>query len=369
MKPPVALRALITNNTLAERSGSVLYVRDLTRGLLARGIVPALYTSMRGEIADEFERAGVEVVDDLRRLSMRPDVIHGHHEIPAMSAFLHFPGVPGIFVCHDRHHHSDIPPKFPRIRRYVSVDYFSRERLVEHGIPEERIRVVPNGVDLERFAARGPLPGRPRRALIFSNNASERTYVPAVREACARAGVSVDVIGLAAGRVCTTPEAVLGQYDIVLAKGRCALEAAAVGTAVILCDAVGAGPLVTAANLDTVRYIDGQGIRHWLRPLRPDIIAKEIAGYDAEDAAEVSRRVREWVDLRTTVAQLVAIYQEALAEQASAVTTEGDEAAAAAAYWLTSRNRRLRDRLKHLPGIGRVMLAMKQKIAPYRPVF
>src|SRR5262245_2018100 len=102
------LRTLITNNTLAERSGTALYVRDLASGLRARGIVPAVYTFQRGEIGEELERAGVEVVDDLRRLSAKPDVIHGHHEIPAMSAFLHFPGVPGIFVCHDRHHHSDI---------------------------------------------------------------------------------------------------------------------------------------------------------------------------------------------------------------------------------------------------------------------
>jgi hypothetical protein len=285
-----------------------------------------------------------------------------------MAALLHFPGVPGIFVCHDRRHHSDIPPAFPRIRRYVAVDHMCRERLVEHGLPEERLRVVPNGVDLQRFRPREPLPARPRRALIFSNNASERTHVPVVREACARAGLSVDVIGRAAGRVCAEPEAVLGQYDLVLAKGRAAAEAAAVGAAVILCDALGAGPLMTSANLDALQRLDGQAKHRWLRPLTADVVHREIARYDAADAAEVSRRIRQWADLRNVVAQLVAIYHEALAEQAGAADS-GAEAAAARAYLRSSRHRRMRQRIKQLPVVGRLTLAVKHRIAPYRPTF
>ena len=45
------------------------------------------------------------------------------------------------------------------------------------------------------------------------------------------------------------PEAILGDYDLVFAKARAAMEAMATGCAVILCDRVGAGPLVCRANL------------------------------------------------------------------------------------------------------------------------
>lgn len=364
----MSLRALITNDTLAERSGTALYVRDLVRGLLARGETPLVYTPQPGEIARELARAGVEVVDEPGKLSVTPDVIHGHHEIPTMTAFLHFRGVPGIFVCHDRRHHSDIPPKFPRIRRYVAVDYHCRERLVEHGISEERIRVVPNGVDLKRFKPRGPLPARPRRALVFGNNASERTHLPVVREACARAGLSLDVIGSASGNPCATPEAVLRRYDLVLAKGRCAVEAAAVGAAVILCDALGAGPLVTTGNLDALRRFDS-GTKHlWRRPLHPEVILREIARYDAGDAAEVSRRIRQWADLEGIVEQLVAIYHEALTQHAHESGPD-QEAVAAAAYRRGSRSRRFRHRIKRVPAVGPLLLALKQRIAPYRPAF
>jgi hypothetical protein len=363
------LHVLITNNTLAERTGTALYVRDLAERLLARGHKPCVYSPVLGEVARGLARAGIEVVADPRKLSGTPDLVHGHHEIATMAALLHFRDVPGIFVCHDRRHHSDIPPTLPRIRRYVAVDYQCRERFGEHGIAEERIRVVPNGVDLRRFRPRSPLPERPRRALVFSNNASERTYLPVVREACVRTGLSLDVIGAAAGTPSAEPEAVLGQYDLVLAKGRCAVEAVAVGAAVVLCDALGTGPLVTTDNLETLLRFDSRSKRLWHKPLDADLIAAEMARYDARDATEVSRRVRRWADLDGVVQQLLAIYDEVLTEHAAAGRREADEAAAVAAYWRSSRQRRLRDRLKRLPGVGPLLLALKQKLAPYRPQF
>src|SRR5207253_11139176 len=100
--------------------------------------------------------------------------------------------------------------------------------------------------DLARFARRRPLPPRPRRALIFSNRAHEYTFIPAVRSACRRRGLELDVGGAGVGRTVDNPETLLPNYDLVFAKARCALEAMAVGSAVILCDADGLGPLVTS---------------------------------------------------------------------------------------------------------------------------
>lgn len=45
----------------------------------------------------------------------------------------------------------------------------------------------------------------------------------------------------------------LGGYDLVFAKARCALEAMAVGCAVVLCDVGGLGPLVTRAQVQHLR--------------------------------------------------------------------------------------------------------------------
>jgi hypothetical protein len=95
----------------------------------------------------------------------------------------------------------------PRIRAYVAVDRNCRDRMVfEHGIPEDSLRVMTNPVDLGRFQRRGPLPPKPRRALVFSNQALENTFVAPIREACAARGIEVDVIGQSSGNPVDHPE-------------------------------------------------------------------------------------------------------------------------------------------------------------------
>ncbi|HEX7295211.1 MAG TPA: glycosyltransferase, partial [Pyrinomonadaceae bacterium] len=241
-----ALRILITNHRLKDRTGSELYVRDLALGLLRRGHSPVVYSPILGDVAAEIRDATVPVVDSLSNVSVKPDLIHGHHHVETMTALLHFPDTPAVFFCHGWLPWEETPPHFPRILRYVAVDDTCYDRLVcEHGIKDERVQVILNFVDLKRFVPREALPSKPRRALVFSNNASESSYVIPVREACRRAGVSLDVVGSQAGRTAERPEKLLGQYDIVFAKARCALEALAVGTSVVLCDRAGMGPMVT----------------------------------------------------------------------------------------------------------------------------
>jgi hypothetical protein len=326
------LRVLITNLTLATRTGTELYVRDLATGLLDRGHTPMVYSPELGPLAHELRTAAVAVVDDLGALATPPDVIHGHHNLPTMRALLHFASAPAVFFCHDSRSWHDIPPKSPRIRRYVAVDLACRDRLVlRHGIPDGQVRLVTNFVDLTRFAPRAPLPPRPRRALVFSNNAREHIYVWAVREACARAGIALEVVGAGVGAMCEKPEELLGRYDLVFAKGRCALEAAAVGAAVVLCDAVGVGPMVTSGELDRLRPLNF-GRRALSRPVDPEVVGREIARYDAEDAAEVSRRIRATAGRDAVVDEIATLYQEVLAEHAGRGGRDRAAGSRAAAY-------------------------------------
>jgi hypothetical protein len=213
------------------------------------------------------------------------------------------------------------------------VDDNCRERLVyEAGIPEDRVRVMLNAVDLNRFLPRGPLPPRPRRALLFSNSAREHNYLRVVREACARLGLALDVVGQGVGKSCARPEEVLGRYDLVFAKARCALEALAVGTAVVLCDQGGVGPLVRAENLGRLRRLN-LGRRTLDQPHRVGVLLREIGAYDARDALEVSRRVRAGAGLDAAVDALVALYREVIAEQRGRPPAPAeDELRAAAAY-------------------------------------
>ncbi|HSU84599.1 MAG TPA: glycosyltransferase, partial [Thermoanaerobaculia bacterium] len=251
------MRVLLTNRSLDQRAGSELYLFELATRLLARGHSPVAFSPRLGRVAAALREATIPVVDDLGAIGEPPDLIHGQHHTAAMTALLHFPDVPAVYVCHGWKPWDEIPPRFPRILRYVAVDYTTRERLVsEQGIPPERVEVVLNFVDLDRFRPRPPLPAKPRRALVFSNQASERTFLPAVREACERLGIALDVAGVASGDPVERPEELLPGYDLVFAKGRAALEGMAVGAAVVLCDQAGAGPLVSTGELDRLRPLN-----------------------------------------------------------------------------------------------------------------
>lgn len=328
------VRVLVTNRILANRTGTELYVRDLALALLRRGHHPVAYSPVLGPVADELRAATVPVVDDLAQVGSAPDVIHGHHGLETLAALLAFPGVPAVAFCHSWTGWADAPLRFPRVLRHVAVDHTCRDRLLyQHGIPESHVHVALNAVDLERFRPRAPLPDRPRRALVFSNAAGGRGgHLAAVRAACAAAGIAVDVAGTRSRRPLAHPEEVLGGYDLVFAKARAALEAMAVGAAVVLCDAAGAGPMVTTGNLDRLRPLNF-GIRTLAEPATPESLAREIARYDPRDAAAVSRRVRESAGAGALVDELVDLYRAVIAEHRAGPPDDlATELRAAAAY-------------------------------------
>ena len=371
------LRILITNHFLRGRTGSELYVCELATHLLRRDHAPIVYSPQLGQTARELRDTTVPVVDNLDAIASPPDLIHGQHHVETMSALLRFPNTPAVFFCHGWLPWEETPPRHPRILRYVAVDDTCFDRLVlESGIPEERVSIILKSVDLEQFVPRTALPAKPARALVFSNGAKESTHLGAVREACRSAGLSLDVIGADAGNVAARPQDLLGRYDIVFAKARCALEAMAVGCAVVLCDITGAGPMVTSGELDRLRRFNF-GIRTLREKVAVEVLEKQIARYDPRDAATVSQRIRDTAGRDAAIDQIVALYEEVIREFAGGVARDPDaEARAEAAYLcdlnrhfeaernsiLQSRTFRWRKRMLNLPIGGPVLRAVARRL-------
>lgn len=354
------MKILITNADLDMHAGTQIVVRDLALQFLREGHQPMVYSHKPGRIANELRGHGVEVTSDLKLLSGAPDVIHGHHHALVMEALLHFPDAPAILVCHAAGGFTEEPIYFPRILRYVGVDRRCRKRLESVAeIPKRRIDVIFNAVDLERFRPRGPLPAVPKRAAIFSNQATRFSHLPAVRKVCAEMGITLDVLGQRGRKPpVPNPEVFLPLYDLVFAKARCALEAMAVGSAVVLCDAAGAGPMVTSANFDALRPMNfGAGVL--VNPLEARNLLVEMERYNPEDASAVSRRVRREADLREVSRLWIRLYTDVLKEFGLARPGKDEEMAAAAAYstkWRTkSRIEWTRSQLRKLipsPALG-----------------
>jgi hypothetical protein len=311
------LRVLLTNFSLAARGGAALYVRDVALGLLRKGHRPVVYSTDLGDVAAELRELTVPVVSDLRQLGEGPDVIHGNNNYELMTALLHFPETPAISFCHGWFSWQNEALAFPRVLRYVAVDETCRDRLVyENGVPPDRVKLLLNFVDLDRFKPREPLPSTPRRALVFSNGVAEDNGLEALREACTRAGLDLDVVGLANGSAVARPEELLPRYDLVFGKARCALEGMAAGCAVIVCDVRGLASMVTTENLDHLRRLNF-GVRTLSRPLDQGLLYEELGRYSAEDASRVSNAIRGSASLNTAVDELVDVYRAVIGEFAS----------------------------------------------------
>jgi hypothetical protein len=369
----LVLRVLITNFELWPTSGTVSYVRDLALELKRQGHVPIIYCSTAGDIADELRGAGITVTHEAKSVGPRPDVIHGHAYAPTLKALRNWPSVPAIHILHDYRWAEDKTPLDQHIYRHFGVSRVCVERLIKDGAQPERVELMPNFVDTARFLPRGPLPARPRSALVFSNFAHSGTYLPAVEAACAASGLDLDVIGAGAGTGVAHPETLLGRYDVVFAKGKAAMEAMSVGAAVVLCDLGGVGPLVTADNFGDLRPLNF-GIQTLRQPITSERLIEQIDKYDACDAERVRDMVRSQAALVRAVEMLVSAYQAAIAEhgagQLAKPTRRADrftalQSLSLGVFWRwRSMPEARREWLKRVPGMPIALRATRRVFTP-----
>ena len=319
------MRILITNLYLANHSGSENFAELLADGLRRAGHTPMVYAPMLGPQALSMRRRGIAVVDRLDQISETPDVIHAQHLTPAFAAMLRFPDVPVVYTCHSSQFVVEAPIPHPRIRSVVAVDEACARRCRDQGFEGGKVKIILNPVDLERFARRPPLPEKPSRALLLTKTAGQRQAVAA---ACRSAGIALDELGHASGKIATDLEKRLLDYDVVFATARMALEAAAVGCAVIVCDDRGFAGMLTYSELERWRrYNFGAGILS--HPTTEERLASAIAQYDPADAAKVCETLRSEAGLGPFTEQYLEVYREAIDSPAPG----RDELAAADAYW------------------------------------
>lgn len=305
------MRILITNYAMKLWAGTETVVRDIAIHLRRRGHVPMVYASQVGPFAEQLEAIGIPVQTTLDGFDP-PDVIHGHHWT-ARTAVERFSHAAALFYCHGAQHPGEEPVLSPRILRYLAVDEPCRERVLAAGVSADRVRLLLNFIDLDRFAARSALPAIPRRALVYSNYLTEESGLTVIRRACNDSGIALDAIGVGVGAQWRDPEHHLPEYDIVFAKARAAQEALAVGCAVVLCDAAGLGPMVTLDNFAELRPLNF-GFRALTNPISYEGVCARIADYTTSTSVALRRTARAELAHEPAIDTLEAIYRELLVE-------------------------------------------------------
>lgn len=307
------MNILITNIQLTVPGGTVSYVKDLAEGLRNRGFTVEIYTSKIGVIGNKLIQSGFNVVTRLTDLIHVPQIIHAHHNTVTMDVLNYFRTVPVVFFLHDKTSLFDHPVKHTNIVKHIAVDFNCLERLLQQGeIDVKYTTVIYNWVNTDRFKLRECFNDKPLNALVFSNYATKGNYYRIIEEACKRAGIKLSVIGSGMDNSVQNPEELLGQYDLVFAKAKAAMEAMASGAAVILCDAAGMGEMVTTANVDHFRKFNF-GRRMLTRDINADSILSEINTYDSMESRMVAQRIIHEASFEKSLDQLIYLYKNSIA--------------------------------------------------------
>jgi glycosyltransferase involved in cell wall biosynthesis len=307
----MGLTVLLTNLFMATYTGSECVLESLADGLRQAGHRPVIYAVRLGAQGARMAERGHVLADRVTALGwLEPDVIHAQHVPPSLVAIANWPQVPAVNVVHSAFGAAETPVPHPQMRRVVAVDETVAARCRDAGVAPDRLRIILNAVDMDRFKPRAALPARPRRALLLTKGYDHQA---AVRAACARFGLALDELGPATARVSEHLEQELPRYDLVFATARMALEAACVGCAVVVADDRGFAGMLTEARLDGWRW-KNLGAALLTEPPTEDRFVAAIAAYDPDDAARVAARLRREARLEDAIAAYLAVYREAIAE-------------------------------------------------------
>ena len=302
------VRVLVATTFLNCLTGSELFVYDLARGLQQRGHGVTVW--VRDLVAGAplprlLAHNGVRVTGDLPPEGSTDAVILQLAGMFPVFAERHL-DVPRMAVCHGPKLPAEVaPPDLPRTL-HLALTREGDHWLRRSGY--DRVAFTGYGIDLNRFRPAGPLPQRPRRAVIHSKYAD----VELVRAACERAGVELVELGTSSWRdgfgadhfsrivevrddgtvidhrpevACFHVERTIATADVVLGLGRSAVEALAMGRNCIVFgyDDVGDGR-VTDARLPSFSGVNfssrARGERY-----DADSLAAELIGCDPAQGA------------------------------------------------------------------------------------
>ena len=164
------------------------------------------------------------------------------------------PTTPQLFRGPSEMFDLQLPPQLPDVvGALMAVSDRSADRLRALAGNREVIR-LRQPVDTERFAARGAIRDRPRRAILLGTYLGD-VRLRMLREAWEAAGVECVQL-----KSMLEPEAVLADADIVVAKGKAAIEGMACSRAVFVYDQFGCDGWVTPDSYPAIEADNFAGL-------------------------------------------------------------------------------------------------------------
>jgi hypothetical protein len=267
---------VLATHGFASFGGSETYLLTVAEQLRRLGHGVTIHAAVAGEMAEHAAGRGLAVAVDEDELPDRCDVVLAQDSVMAYALADRWPGTPQVFRAPSDVHDFQLPPALPGPVAAVVVLSDRMARHVAALDAEHEVVRLHQPVDTARFAPRGDIAPRPRRAVLLGNYLTG-TRRRALEDAWGIECVPIGLHGAASAR----PEDAIADADIVVGKARALLEGMACGRAAYLLDVAGGDGWVTPERYPAMEADNFAGqATGWA--LSPERLAADLADYRPE---------------------------------------------------------------------------------------
>lgn len=219
--------------------GTQTYALTVAEQLQRLGHEAVLHGDKGGPLTEVARRRGIPLALTEDDLPGAVDAVIAQDGATAYRMAARLPTTPQLFRCPSDLFDLQLPPQLPGVvGALMALSDRMADRLRALAGNHEVIR-LRQPIDTERFAARGAIRARPRRAVLLGTYLDD-ARLAMLREAWEAAGVECVQL-----KSLLDPEAALADADIVVAKGKAAIEGMACSRAVFVYDQFGCDGWVT----------------------------------------------------------------------------------------------------------------------------
>lgn len=308
------MKILITTYHLKNFEGTETYTYTLAVFLKKFGHEICVYSPHIGFMADKLISCGVKVVSDLKYVKNEKfDIIHAQHNYTAVQTCVYFPKVPMVFNVHG------VLPKLEQrpwlnigIDKYIAVSEEVRDYLLLNNIDNNKINLIRNFVDIERFISKKDIGEKLTNILIISNRITEEK-LKIITKVCEELKINFSIIGKKSEPVWEV-EDYINKSDLIISLGRGILEAMACSRAVLVYDYNGGDGIVVNDNYREIRKNNFSG-RRFKKDFVIDSLLKELGKYNVE-MGEINRKIIEkHHNASKNVRELISIYEAIISQK------------------------------------------------------
>ncbi len=302
------MKILITNHHLRNRAGSELFTFELAKHLKERGHNVFVFSFDLGGIAEKIKELNISVTDNLSDFrNIRFDIIHAQHNIAAIIARSVFQKVPMVFMSHGFLPELEQSPSIDLgISKFIAVSEEVAENLKKNNrIPDEKIEIIRNFVDTQKFISKKNVNRVPKKLLVISNH-----YIDQVKNIVERSCIDLDIevrhIGLPENSVENVVD-YINESDIIVTLGRGCLEAMACERNVIVYDIHGGDGFLDEKNFYDIRKNNFSGRRNGFI-YSVEEFKNEISKYNPDQGKKLRKIIENENSINTIISSIEKIY-------------------------------------------------------------